>query len=242
MIRRTFDATFLNEVVNHPDVRPYIGGNGELDVSASVSNPSNFALVTSGGGFIIISHEPGVYEVHTQFLPEARNRTVEAMQAGMDYMFTRTDCYRLLTKAADTNRAAAMLALKGGFVEMFKRDEAALGPTTYYVLDIERWAQRNPALDAEGERFHDDLAAAKSAAGSSLPIHQHDQAHERAVGAAMRMIMAGNAAKGVTFYNRWAALAGYATITLISETPLAIDVVDAVVGFDGQNMEILLCR
>jgi hypothetical protein len=58
----------------------------------------------------------------------------------------------------------------------------------------------------------------------------------------MRMIRAGNAEKGVEFYNRWARFAGYALIFAVSLQPVVIDVVDAVVGLGPEGMEVLLCR
>lgn len=240
MIRRTFDPSLLNQVINHPQVRPWMApGDGPLDVTAVVSNPANFALVTEGGGFILHNQGQGIYEVHSQFLPEHRTNTREAMRAGFDYMFTRTDCERVVTQVPDNNRAAQCLAKAARFRPMFRREQGLLGPTEYMGLSIDEWAQDNRSLEADGEWFHDQLEQAKKAHGSALPVHDHDPAHERAVGAAVRMVRAGNAAKGVNFYNRWARFAGYAQITLISTQPVVIDVVDAVVGND---MEILLCR
>jgi len=239
---RTLDSTFLNMVCNHPQVHPWLGVEGTIDVSGVVGNPANFALVNDGGGFILGCHEPGIYEVHSQFLPSHRRETVKAMREGFDYMFTRTDCHTVLTQVPDNNPAAAALAKFAHFRPMFRREDTPRGPTAYMGLYIDDWAQDNAALEAEGEWFHDNLNEAKKAQGSELPAHPHDPAHERAVGASVRLVKAGNAAKGVALYNRWARLAGYAPITLLSETPVLIDVVDAVVEWTGQDMEIVLCR
>jgi hypothetical protein len=242
MIRRTFDPVFLNTVINHPEVRPFMGGEGYLDATEVVTNPGNYAPVSEGGGFILICQEPGIYEVHSQFLPEGRAHTRKAMRAGFDYMFTQTDCERVITQVPDNNRGAAALAKAAGFRLMFRREDTPRGPTAFMGLTAEEWAQGNADLEAEGERFHTLLEEAKKARGSELPVHGHDPAHERAVGAALNMIRAGNSAKGVNFYNRWARFAGYAPITLISAQPIVVDVVDAVVGLTDNEMEILLCR
>jgi hypothetical protein len=242
LIRRTFDPAFLNSVINHPEVRPWVGGEGALDVTETINNPSNFALVTDGGGFILIQHEPGIYEVHSQFLPEGRRETRRAMRSGFDYMFTRTDCQRVITQVPDNNPAAAALAKAAGFREMFRRDDTPRGPSSFMGLTAEEWAQGNRSLEVDGEEFHRLLEEAKKKSGSELPVHPHDPAHERAVGAAMRMIRAGNAEKGVEFYNRWARFAGYALIFAVSLQPVVIDVVDAVVGLGPEGMEVLLCR
>ena len=105
MIHRTFDASAFNAAINHLDVRPWLGGKGELDVTAAVANPANFALALDGGGggFLLIAHGGGVYEAHSQFVPEVRRKSIPAMRAGHEYMFRRTDCVEMVTKAPDDN-------------------------------------------------------------------------------------------------------------------------------------------
>lgn len=241
-MRRTFDPAFLNRVCNHPEVHPWLGKDGEIDVTATLLDIDNFALVTDGGGFILMQHEPGIYEGHSQFLPEGRRGTVRAVLAMLDYMFVRTDCHTILTQVPDNNLAAQALARKGPWREFFRREDTPRGPTSFMGVTIDEWAQWNPELETDGHWFHDSLEAAKKEKGSSLPDHPHDPAHERAVGASVRMIRAGNIDKGIGLYNRWANFAGYAPISLLSETPLVIDVMDAVVSLDGNDLEVILCR
>lgn len=240
MIRRTFDPTELNSVANHPEVRPWLGGEGELDLTSLVMNPQNFTLMGSGGGFLLQRHDAGVYEVHSQFRPGTD--AMASMREGLDYMFCRTDCERLVTQVPDDNRSAKGLAVAAGFRGEFHRKGAFRGPTWFYSLTIEQWISHTPALEKDGEWFHRQLEEAKELAGSSLPVHDHDPAHERAVGAAVRMFCAGNHHKAVKFYNRWAQFAGYAPIALVSTQPAVVDVKDAVVGFSDEKMEVLLCR
>ncbi len=239
---RTMDAAFLNSVANHPEVHPWLGAAGEIDLSPFVSDPKHFALVNDGGGFLLINHEPGVYEVHSQFLPSHRRETIKAMRDGFDYMFVNTDCHTVLTQVPDSNPAAAALAKHAHFRHAFRREDTPRGPTSYMALTLDQWVQGNASLEADGEWFHDRLKAAKEAQGSTLPEHAHDASHERAVGATIRMVKAGNCHKGVEHYNRWARFTGYAPITLLGDTPPLIDVVDAVVELNGQEMEIVLCR
>lgn len=237
MIRRIFDPTFLNEVVNHPEVRPWLEGDGVLDISAQALNPANFILQSEFGGFILIRHEPGRYEVHSQFLPGNGTHAIRAMIAAQEWMFTRTDCEVIVSKVPESNGRAKGLALAGGLRTIFSRADAQ-----YVELTLMDWAMRTKSLEGHGKRFHEALEEQKAAHGSELPKHDDDPAHERAVGAAMLMIERGHPAKGVAFYNRWARLAGYAEIVLISEAPVVVDVVDAVVGLGDEGMEVLLCR
>jgi hypothetical protein len=247
LLRRTFDPAMLNVVVNHPEVRPWVApGHEPMDVSAMVANPANFALVTDGGGFVLECQEPGIYQVHSQFLPDHRRHTRQAMREGFDYMFTRTDCERITTQVPDNKPAAAALAAKAGFKPMFRREEAPLGPTAYMGLTVEEWAQGNADLEADGAWFHDRCAAVLKDVRPDQPEHPADPAHDRAVGAAVRMIRAGNTVKGVNFYNRWARLAGYSPIRPLSLVPTVLDLSEPGLAFiveikDG-DMEILQCQ
>lgn len=232
MIKRTLDATFLNTVANHPEVRPWLLGEGPVELSGIVSDPANIALQAEYGGWVLQGLSPGTYEVHSMFLPEGRGAGVaRALRAALDYVFTATDCVRLVTRLPAGNVRAANLGRMAGFRPWFG-DRSR--------IEIEDWAQSSKACREAGEWFHDRLEAAKIAAGSALVVHDDDPAHDHAVGAAVLCCKAGNPIKGVRHYNAWAAASGYAPVTLISVNPMVIDVVDAVL--EGPTMEVLLCR
>lgn len=237
MIHRTFDASAINEVANHPEVHCWLGVTEAVDLTPQVFDTANYTLMTEGGGFILIGRGDGVYEVHSQFKPEARRNSIKAMRAGFDYMFTRTDCQRILTQVPDNNPGAQALARFAKFRSMFRRAHTPRGPTSFMGLSLDEWIQDTVDLETDGHWFHEQLEAVKT-----TELHPDDPAHERAVGAAVRMILRGNAAKGVATYNRWALFAGYAPIALLNDTPAVIDVVDAVVEVRDDKMEILLCR
>jgi hypothetical protein len=242
MIERIFDPAPFNAACNHPEVRPWLGGDGPVDVSAIVSDPKNYALFAGHGGFILHAGPAASYEVHSQFTPEGRRSSFEAMRAGMDYMFTRTNCLQITTFLPDNNPAAKALGLKGGFKDWFRRETHPCGPGMQARIDIDTWITRTPELEKDGERFHDTLEAAKKANGSSLPIHAHDPIHERYVGAAYRMFAHGQSVKAWAVYNRWAANSGYAQIGLVSQDPPVVDAVDAVVRLNGKELEVVECR
>ena len=73
-IRREYTADKLNSVLNCPEVRPYVAEvpDGYLDLSRGVKNTNNVLLMGEFGGCFFIKVLPGVYEVHTQVLPEGR--------------------------------------------------------------------------------------------------------------------------------------------------------------------------
>lgn len=247
MLRRTLDPAVFDRVANHPDVRPWLGGSGELSFAATLSDPANIALCCDAGGWLLTRHESGVYEAHSLFLPGTADVPAMAM-AGFEYLFTATDCVEVVSKVPLANRPALGLANAVGLREKFRRPDAWPTPdggacdVSYRALTLEGWSQRAAGLEAHGEWFHGQLEAAKAAAGSELPTHPHDPAHERAVGASVLMFRAGNVRKAVWAYNRWARLAGYRTIELLSELPAVVDVRDAIIEVRGESMEVLSCR
>lgn len=244
-MRRTLGAAFLNRVANDPAVRPWVGGDGELDLTAIVSNPANIALINEHGGFIFERHDAGRYEGHTMFLPSGRGRAVRpaAMQA-FRYIFTRTDASEIVTKVPESNPAADIMARRCGMEPSFRREAAWSdgAAVTFMVLTLERWRALDDSVATEGEAFHTALEVAKREVGSTLPTHPHDEAHERAVGAAILMARAGQARKSVWSYNRWARFAGYAPIELLSEVPPVVDIQDAVFTVNDGALEVLKCR
>ncbi len=236
-IRRIFDAAEVNAVANDPDVRPHVGGEGVLDLTAVVHDPANFVLWADGGGFLVAKHEPGIYEAHSLFRKSARRHSIAAMRAAFAYMFERTDAVKIVTIVPDGNSAALAFAKLASFREVFRT-----AARTHYALSLVEWAVNRPELAEDGAAFHEVLQLAKIAAGSALPVHDDCEAHDRMVGAAIRMIRAGNAEKAVVQYNRWARMAGYAPISIVSLNPLTIDLLDAVAEVVNGDMEVVLCR
>lgn len=243
MITRTMDARRLNQIANHPDVRPYIGGEGPIDLTPIAQNPANVLIEAEHGGWVLQPILAGVYEIHTLFLKEGRGSAFfKAAREMLRWMFTRTDALEIVTKVPDDNPGAAMAALKVGFRERFHRDNAwapGIG-VSYQALTLDGWIARDGVIAKEGHAFHEALESAKKAAGSELPDHPEDAAHERVVGAAVLMARAGLAQKAVGVYGRWATFAGYATIEIVG--PNLIDVRDAIVDVSGPEMAVLLVR
>lgn len=230
------DGSFLNEIANQPDVRLWLEGDGAIDLTPVLASTAHVALVNADGGFVYLASGGGVYEVHSIFRPGAKS-AVGAARESLRYMFTATDCVEVVTKVPLANRAAKGLALACGFDKLFLS-----GGAEYFSLTFARWRARDPEIEAIGHWFHAELEAAKIAAGSPLPIHADDEAHDRAVGASILMARAGNPLKAADTYSAWARLAGYAPINLISLHPPIFDVVDAIVQIHPDALEVLQCR
>jgi hypothetical protein len=220
---RTFDARFLNEVANHPDVRPWLLGEGPLDLTETLLDPRNIGLVFGGGGWLLHWQEPGVYEAHSLFIPGSNAATL--LKDGLRFLFTETDCLKIVTKVPDDNPRAKGLARAAGFREIFRA-----GKVSCQELTFDRWKTMDDVIAEKGHWFQDRLGK----------MTQEDS-HARALGSAVLMCLANNAVKGVFTYNAWARLAGYQQIDLLSMTPPVIDVKDAIVQIRNGDMEVMFC-
>ena len=132
------DAELLNRVINDPTVYPLLSLNehrGEyIDASPLVLDPKNFLFANEFGGFLVIDCGCGVYEIHSQFLPEGRGRRVVlgGVEA-MAYMFRETDCQELITACPFENRPAIRLTEAVG---MTKTGETTLLGTPCHLYSI----------------------------------------------------------------------------------------------------------
>lgn len=244
---RTMDGGFLTKIANREDVRPYMGGEGVLDLDPIIGDPVNFAFVDDDleGGYVFCMLYDGVYEGHTIFPPSAPYRPkVRLIRSCFNYMFTATDCTEIVTKIPDTHEGASRMADMLHFLPGFSRENAwghGVG-VAYRNLPLDRWATTCSTAEEQGHMFHSMLEQAKAAAGSELPVHPDDVIHDRMVGACIHMIRAGNLEKGVRAYNQWALFAGYGIISIVSQQPVVVDVQDALIGITLGELEVLKCR
>ena len=242
---RTFDHKVFNAIARHPEVLPWLGFPPEIaspDYTATVNDPNNYAFLTRGrdGCLIFVRAAPGLYHVHTMAMPTARGAPmVRLTRDALAFMFLNTDCHEITTMVPDDNPAAAWLATKNGFKEVYRREGIHLSHgkmigLSYRSLRLEDYVARSKTLEALGELFHGRLVAA----GVEIN-HDDDPIHDRWVGAALGMVLAGNAAKAVGSYNRWASVAQYQPVNLVSVTPILVDFGTAYVQIQGGAIEIL---
>ena len=86
ILARSHDVAAINRVVNAPEVRPFVGGEGVLDVTAAVASPENIWLMGEHGGFAMAWSALRIYEVHTFILKGGRGEW--ARQAAHDAIAT----------------------------------------------------------------------------------------------------------------------------------------------------------
>lgn len=228
MIEQQFSADRLNHVLNHPRVRPWVASGGEkLDVSSQVANPNNILLMGEHGGSLCVMLQQGIYEIHTQVLPDGRGEWVaDFAREALRWMFTRTHCYELLTRVPKGHLAARALCQMFGWRKEFTRPGefsfmGRLVDVDIYALDLMSWS--DPDMEDIGRQFHDQLHAAADKYGVTDPLHEDDPNHNQYVGMAMEMARHGQVRKAVLWYNRWALISRHAPITMLAENKVAID-------------------
>lgn len=200
MVARSNDVSRLNAVINHPSVHPWVSKTEqELDASDVIADRRNILLEAPHGFFLFHFHEPGTYEVHTQFLPEGRgkNAFISAKEAA-HYMFTKTDCVEILTKVQVENVAAKKLTEAVGFTYLFTGSEWRGKPMNFFRLGIEDWIATAQGLVEKGKQFSE-----------RTPNRcKNDSVFHRYLGASLEMVTSGQVSKGICYYNRWAKFYG----------------------------------
>ena len=170
------------------------------------------------------------------------------MREGLDYLFATTDATELLTKVPEDNAAADGLAQLAGFSRIFSSRMVWSAGVTKLIhvgsLHIDDWAMHSKTCLYMGRWLHEQFAAVIAAQPDSiLPAHSdEDETHDRMAGAATMMIRAGNVAKGVLFYNRWASFAGYPIIKWLRDHPVILDLDGMTVEVTGTGIEVLQCQ
>jgi len=236
----------VNEIINHPSIYHWIkGGNtAPLDVTNAAINPDNYFLVGEHGCVLFIKHQTGIYEYHTSVLPEGRGKwMLDGAKFAFNYMFTRTDAFELLTKCPDGNIAAKAGARAVGCTQVFRTGKiwpsnGEMVSVDVYSMLIQNWAKNDDMIVESGKWFHEELENKCKNANIPLALHEEDETHNRYVGATVEMLKNGQIMKAVVYYNRWAIMAGYFPIKLLSLNPLIVDIHDCILKISKDDFEV----
>lgn len=247
MIRRTFNPVEVNEILNDPEVYKWIKipSIKKLDIYDLIFDFRNVFLMAPGGCIIFFHQEPGIYEVHTNFLKDWRgSNAVRQSVAAYRWMFMQTDCMILQTKVPAFNKAAEMFCRIVGATKDFERK--AIWPTengpvdmSYWTLKYEDWIRKAFSLMKVGREFHDRLDV--ELAGTKQESHPDEDCHDLHVGSCVEMIYSGQPEKAVVLYNRWAKFAGYAPISIVSLKPLMIDIASSILQIEDRKFTVIKC-
>lgn len=249
-IRRSFEASEINAILNDPDVFPWeaVPGLESIDVSGLVADKRNFLLMFEGGGLLFACLEPGLYEVHNNWLKDYRGanamkRTLEAIR----WMFLNTDCMAIVARVSAHNKSAERMCSAVGAIKEFERK--SVWPTQDDIVDMSFWALRYDVwirvakefLESARE-FHVKRDEEFVRHGREIPDRADEECLNIRTGALVEMIYAGQPEKAVWTYNSWALFAGYPAIKLAAKSPLVIDIGDSVLQFADRDFKVILCR
>jgi hypothetical protein len=138
-IERHFDALRLNELANHPDIRPTCGGDGKspLDLTDFVADRKNHAVVWDRGAFMFQWSAPQTYEVHIMVEPEGRGRNAYRMAlAGIAYIVAQ-GAERLWARIAKSAKALRHYTAQAGFVKCGSDIlDIGFGPVAYDLYQL----------------------------------------------------------------------------------------------------------
>ena len=154
----------------------------------------------------------------------------------------------LQTQVPAFNKAAEAFARHIGVSFWFERKE--IWPTAHGNVDLKfysmshiEWMRRNPKpLIASGKAFHARLEEEYAKHKFMHDPHPDEDSHDLAVGVCVEMLYGGQPEKAIILYNRWARVAGYRMITLISKEPLMVDIGEASLHFADNTFRVVRCR
>lgn len=247
MLERHFTAERLNVIVNHPSIYPWVkGAHTELlDLTNVAKNPNNVCLVGEYGCVIFFKHQLGIYEYHTSVLPEGRGKyMLDGAKFAFRWMFTSTDAFEIMTKCPDGNIASKAGARAVGCTQIFRTRPTwpinnSLVSVDIWSLVIQNWVKTCPEIAEIGAIFHDKLQDKYTKLGKIEPIHEEDMVHNQYVGATVEMLLSGQINKAISFYNRFAVMASYQPIKLISYNPLVIDIFEAKLLIENGDFSVI---
>ena len=251
-VERALTAERINAIVNHPGVRPWVAdGTGPIDMTPIVSNTRNAVLMGDHGAILFLWFQPGVYEAHTQVLPEHRGQwTMRLIEACARWMFTRSDAIDIITRVPASHIAAKAATEGSGLKLEFTRPKGTLFrgklmDVHLYSYSLWDWAARAPGIEETGRWLHGRMEQEAARLGMDVPGHEDDPNHNRYVGAAAEMAFGKQGAKGVAFYNRWVSMARHARngalqhVSLVSADPVTIQFDMGRMRFENGDIEVI---
>lgn len=221
------DDALLTSILMHPEVRRWVAHDGAppFDPTKYTAHQKSFAVLVDGGAWLAPALEDRAYGVHTALSPRLRGaRALAAAAAALEFAFVHSDAEQLWTMVPENNPQAMWFALRAGF-RVHSRREAVwlsggrLWPMHYLRLDVDGWVVGSASMRQVGQAFH----AMLESHGHADP-HAEDATHDRYVGYACTLALAGQVDKAHRIYNRYARACGYEPFEIVSRDPLRIDI------------------
>ena len=130
-IEPTCDEELIRGIVTHPAIWPHVSDDGsQLESYSPPMDGAAWLRVVDRetlGVYMIHQHNAVTFEIHTCLLPAAWGG--KARQAGnlvLDWIFTNTQCQKLITQVPETNKLALRYAQRCGLVVEGKNRQSFL--------------------------------------------------------------------------------------------------------------------
>lgn len=248
-VSRSFSSKRLNELANHPDIRPTIDDpdKGVLDLSPQIASMDNVFVVGEHGGCLLLKLTPSLYEAHTMVRPEGRGPWALSMVKAVErWMFCNTDACEILTRVPHGHQAARTLSVAAGMSFEFTRPDGGkfkgvMTPVDIYGITIQTWLQKDAGLAEQGREIHDSMRRQADKLGIKDQPHEDDEDHNRVVGACFEMLVGGQTHKAVAIYNRWAQVSRHKPIELLLLDPPTIRMDVGIMRLVSGKLEMLKC-
>lgn len=224
---RETEASGINIILNHPEVRPWIAdlAEGEIDLSMLVADQNNYLLMGEHGAFFLRLIMDGTYEAHAQVLPAGRGRWARNFTAaGLDWMFGRSNAWEIVARVPGGHIASQALVQGMGFRKEFVspvpcRFRERQVPATSWRISIHEWVSRSADLLEKGKTICGFLNMDAFGLGTGVPFLTKDDYLAQVVATFVDLVKSGLTIKAAYFYNRWALLARHTPISVVSVDP-----------------------
>lgn len=139
VLERSFRSSSINDLVNRPDIRPYVGGDTSkpLDLSKAIEDENNIALMGDYGGFVLIWCAPGTYEVHTMITEQGRGEwALSAAKAGIAILRDEFGARHLWTRVKPEAHHVRAFTIASGMKPCGQKVfDIGSGPEAYNVYE-----------------------------------------------------------------------------------------------------------
>jgi hypothetical protein len=139
VLERSFQSSLVNDLVNRPDIRPFVGGDTSkpLDLSQAIEDENNIALLGDFGGFVMIWCAPGTYEVHTMITEDGRGEwALDAARTGIAILADAYGARHLWTRVKPEARNVRTFTIAAGMKPCGQKVfDIGAGPEAYNIYE-----------------------------------------------------------------------------------------------------------
>lgn len=222
----------IGDILNAPDVRPFLGGEGDLD---PIDTTYKRRVYLRDGALFLFTQFGATAVLHSAVKTQSRGRLAHSLasEAAMD-LFTKTGTTEIVTWHKN-DQPHSRPPKSFGFRRWFSAPKRLEGKDgTWWRLDVADWIAKSRQCRKEGERVHSAIHAAGAL------DHDDDPIHDAFVGFVSICAKNGRLSQGVSVYNYWAVLAGYEPVAAVGSDTVQWD--GATVSLGPEKYEVELCQ